>query len=153
MRNLLIALIGSVVLIANPVPGGPLIKNHISADTDWFVHVDHERFKKSQLGQFVRAELIERGIEEKLEVFANVVSFHPFDDIKDVTIYGRGSDQEKAVVLMKGRFDKKQLEAAVHKNPEGGQLGPGEHSRQWMWHPIGGPRQNIRHRFHDQTKR
>lgn len=118
MRNLLIALIGSVVLIANPVPGGPLIKNHISADTDWFVHVDHELFKDSRLEQFIRAELLEMGIEEKLDNFAKVVSFHPIDDVKDVTIYGRGSDREKAVVLMRGRFDKKQLEAAVQKNPK-----------------------------------
>jgi len=118
MRRPLIVLIAATLLAAVPVLGGPIMKSQVSGTANWVVHADCEQFNKSRLGQLIRAELSSLGIEEKLQDFAKVFSFHPLDDVRDVTIYGQGQDREKAVVLIKGKFDKEKLLALIRSNPE-----------------------------------
>ena len=117
MKKLMMVLIVSL-LMAVPVFGGPLMKSQVSSTANWVVHADYERFFSSQLGGLIRKELANQGIEEKLANFAKIFSFHPLDDVRDVTIYGNGQDREKAVVLIDGRFDKEKLEALVRLNPQ-----------------------------------
>lgn len=118
MRKLIIVLMVSVLLAAVPVRGGPLLKSQVSADANWVVHVDCDRFNKTVIGQLIRAELELVGLEEKLQDFKTIFSFHPLDDVRDVTIYGSGDDREKAVVLIEGNFDQDTLVALVRMNPE-----------------------------------
>jgi hypothetical protein len=117
MKKLVMVLIVSL-LAAVPVFGGPLMKNQVSRTANWVVHADFERFLSSQIGQLIRKELANQGIEEKLVDFAKIFSFHPLDDVRDVTIYGNGQAQEKAVVLIDGRFDKEKLVSLVRLNSQ-----------------------------------
>lgn len=106
----------SVLLATVSALGGPLQLNEVSRDANWVVHADYERFNNSAIGKLVRAELAVQGIDEKMKNFATVYSFHPIDDIRDVTFYGHGTDKEEAVVLIDGRFDEGKLIALVGMN-------------------------------------
>jgi hypothetical protein len=108
----------SVLLSTVPTLAGPLLKKQVSSRADWLVHTDHEQFKKTQTGQLIRKELVNLGIEEQLSNFAMIVSFHPLDDVRNVTIYGTGKDREKAVVLIDGFFDKERILSLLRVNPQ-----------------------------------
>ncbi len=116
-KSILIVTAGLLVAVM-PAVGGPLIKSQISGAANWFVHADLEQFNKSRIGQLVRAEMENRGVEDKLREFAIVFSFHPLDDVRDVTVYGTGSDEEKGVVLVDGVFDRDKLLAMVRFSEE-----------------------------------
>jgi len=106
----------AVLLISTSAYGGTLHKHEISRDANWVIHADYEGFNASTMGKLIRADLAVQGIEEKLKSFATVFSFHPIDDIRDVTIYGCGEDRGKAVALIDGQFDQDKLIALVRMN-------------------------------------
>ena len=118
MKKSIIILTASVLLSTMPILAGPLLKKQVSSRANWLAHTDHEQFKKTQTGQLIRKELVNLGIEEHLSNFATISSFHPLDDVRNVTIYGTGKDREKAVVLIEGEFDKEQTLALVRMNPQ-----------------------------------
>ena len=118
MRRSMFVVAVSVLLAGASVLGGPIDKSQVSAGANWVVHTDTEQFNKSKIGQLIRQELENVGLMEKLNDFATVFSFHPLNDVRDVTLYGSGKDREKAVVMVDGRFDKEQLLALLRMNPE-----------------------------------
>lgn len=99
-----------------PAFGGPLAKEQVAASANWVVHLDLEQFNQSKLGQLIRAEATEKGLETKLLEFKRIFSFHPIDDVKNVTVYGQGEDKTKAVVLIQGSYDKETLLGLVKLN-------------------------------------
>ena len=118
MKRSMLTLMVVVLLSTAPVFAGPLNKQQVGATANWVVHVDYEQAVKSQIGQLVRLEMASLGIEEKLEDFATVFSFHPIDDVRDVTVYGNGPDREGGVVLIEGNFDPEKLLALVRLNEQ-----------------------------------
>jgi len=114
----LITILTATVLLAGPVFGGQLLKSQVGAGADWVAHVNYDQIAKSKLGGLIRAELAKEGLEEKLQAFQTIFSFHPIDDIRDVTIYGSGEDRDKAVAIFEGAFDPAKLVALVQMNPE-----------------------------------
>jgi len=126
MKKSKTVLIVSVLLLAAPAFGGQLLKNQVGGGANWVAHLDFERLAKSQLGQLIRSELAKEGLEEQLQGFKTIFSFHPIDDIRDVTIYGAGNDREKAVALFEGNFDKEKLVALVQMNPKYEQIKHGD---------------------------
>jgi len=62
--------------------------------------------------------MVDLGVEDNLTNFATIFSFHPLDDVRDVTLYGTGKDRQKAVVLIDGFFDKERVLSVVRMNPE-----------------------------------
>jgi len=117
MKKLMMVLMMSVLLAAVPVLGGPLVKSRVSGSANWVAHVDIERFNSTQIGRLIREELRNQGMEENLTNFANVFSFHPLDDVRNVTIYGQDQKPEKAVVLIEAKFDKERLLTVLRFNP------------------------------------
>jgi hypothetical protein len=101
-----------------PAPAGPLQKSEVNPTANWVVHADLEAFRASGIGKLVMAELAAQGIDEKLQAFANIASFDPLKDVRDVTLYGEGKDRCHAVVLIDGRFDPEKVLAVVRWNPE-----------------------------------
>ena len=117
MKKLMMVLMVSVLLAAVPVLGGPLVKSRVSGSANWVAHVDIERFNSTQIGRLIREELRNQGVEENLTNFANVFSFHPLNDVLNVTIYGQDQKPEKAVVLIETKFDKERLLTVLRFNP------------------------------------
>lgn len=119
MRNLMmLVLTVSVLLTAVPAFGGPLKQNQISGNASWVAHADYEQFHKTLIGKLIREELVKQGVEEKLGNFAAIFSFHPLDDIRNITIYGNGKEKENAVALIEAACDKDKLVSLVGMNPE-----------------------------------
>ncbi len=118
MKKLMMVLMGSILLAALPALGGPLVKSRVSGSANWVAHVDIEQFNNTQIGRLIREELRNQGVEEKLTNFAKEFSFHPLDDVRNVTIYGQGQKPEKAVVLIESKFDKERLLTVLRLNPD-----------------------------------
>ncbi|MHC4543399.1 MAG: hypothetical protein ACYTDW_00360 [Planctomycetota bacterium] len=118
MKKLLLVIVTSVLVVEGPVLAGPLVMSQVSGSANWVVHANQQQFKKTLIGQLIRKELVNLGLEENLTNFATIFSFHPLDDVRDVTIYGTGEDREKAVVLIDGFFDKEKILSLLRMNPQ-----------------------------------
>ncbi len=101
-----------------PASGGPLHKNEVSPAANWLAHADLEAFRNSGIGKLVLAELQAQGVEEKMEGFANISSFNPLKDVRDVTLYGKGKDQGNVVAIIDGQFDPERLVSVVRWNAQ-----------------------------------
>lgn len=100
-----------------PAGAGELAPGELAPDANWVVHLDQEALRGSSIGRLVLAELEKQGLAEKIDSFATIFDFHPINDIRDVTVYGVGQDQEKAVVLADANFDRDKLVAVARMNP------------------------------------
>lgn len=111
-------IVTSVLVVEGPVLAGQLVIEQVSSSANWVVHANQQQFKKTLTSQLVRTEMVNLGLEENLTNFATIFSFHPLDDVRDVTVYGTGNDREKAVVLIDGFFDKEKILSLLRMNPE-----------------------------------
>jgi hypothetical protein len=118
MKKLLMVIVASVLVAEETVLAGPLVIEQVSGSANWAVHANQQQFKKTLTSQLIRKEMVNLGLEENLTNFATIFSFHPLDDVRDVTIYGTGNDREKAVVLIDGFFDKEKILSLLRMNPE-----------------------------------
>lgn len=118
MKKLLMLIVTSVLVVGGPVLAGPLVIEQVSGSANWVVHANQQQFKKTLTSQLIRKEMVTLGLEENLTNFATIFSFHPLDDVRDVTLYGNGKDREKAVVLIDGIFDKEKILTLLRMNPE-----------------------------------
>ena len=107
-----------VLVLEGPVLAGPLALEQVSGTASWVVHANQQQFRKTKTGQLIRTEMGNLGLEENLTNFATIFSFHPLDDVRDVTLYGTGKDRKKAVVLIDGFFDKEKILSLLRMNPE-----------------------------------
>jgi uncharacterized protein YjbJ (UPF0337 family) len=117
MKKLLMVLVTGILVLESSTLAGPLVLEQVSGGASWVVHANQEQFKKTQTGQLIRKEMVNLGIEDNLSNFAMVFSFHPLDDVRDVTIYGTAKDPEKAVALIDGFFDKERILSLLRMNP------------------------------------
>jgi hypothetical protein len=115
MKKAVLTLVMFVGLV-NPAWGGPLAKEQVAASANWAVHLDVDRLNQSKLGQLIRNEMVEKGHEAKLLEFKQRFSFHPLDDVRNVTVYGQGEDKTKAVALIQGTYNKQTLLELVRLN-------------------------------------
>ena len=115
-----VAVILSVACLLSTCPvvlAGGLVKSNVDADANWVVHADVEKFKETKIASIIDNELKEAGVYEQLDFFKSIFSFNPVEDIKSITIYGKGQDEANAVVIIKGNFDKDVLENLIRQNP------------------------------------
>jgi hypothetical protein len=133
MKKLLMFIAAGILSVEGAAFAGPLAMEQVSGSASWVVHANQEQFKKTQTGQLIRKELVELGIEENLSNFATIFSFHPLDDVRDVTIYGTGKDREKAVILIDGFFDKERILSLLRINPQYQEMSYGDITiHQWF---------------------
>jgi len=104
-------------MLAGPLAAAPLNKARVSSLANWILHVDVEQLGASRIGQLAREEIRNSDIEAKLQEFAAVFSFHPLDDIRNVTLYGRGKNPSQAVAMFQGEYNQETLAALVGMNP------------------------------------
>ena len=123
MKRQIVVSVAVLLSLASLSLAGPLVPSHIGADADWVAHINHDRFNATTLSKLVRGQLAQLGAEEKLAGFAQIFGFHPIDDLHNITIYGTGPNEEKAVVLAEGNFDLQKLLALVSMNPQHEEFG------------------------------
>jgi len=134
MRNLSIILLSvCLLLLSSEAIAGGLNRNAVSGDANWVAHVDVEGFNNTEIGKIIRRHLDETGELQKLEAFKAIFSFNPLDDIRNVTIYGRGKEKENAVVVLQAKFDKQTLLKLLRQNAAHKEVKYGEYRIQsWI---------------------
>lgn len=90
-----------VMVCAGSASAGPLMTERVLSDATWVVHIDIEAIVGSNLGRMmldgpiggeIRAELSQDAMEE--------IGIDPLKDLRGVTIFGRGEDEQQAVVVI-----------------------------------------------------
>jgi len=118
MRTRVAVVVGVCVLsMVSGLFAGPLDRAKISSEANWVAHLDVQKFNESKLAGIVREELAAAGIDKKLDEFKAIFTFHPLNDLKNITLYGRDKDKAAAVVLIQGTFDKERLDQLIQTNP------------------------------------
>ena len=90
-----------------------LQKGEIAPSANWVAYANVEAFRNSDLGRLVMSQLVTEEMEQKLQSFATIFSFHPLKDIRDITLYGQGQDRDNAVAIVEGQFSQNQLLALI----------------------------------------
>lgn len=87
----------AMTAFAGAASAGPLDKSRVPADSAWVVHVDIEAGLGSSLGRFAVEHAADPADLEGLKAQFGV---DPLTDIKDLTVFGIGTDGEDAVAVI-----------------------------------------------------
>jgi hypothetical protein len=132
-KSLKVAFFLAFLAVGGTAFGAGLSRSIVSAQANWVAHLDVEKFNQTEIGKMVRAQLQETGDAAKLEQFKAISSFHPLDDIKGVTLYGRGKEQANAVAVFEATFNKDTLLTLLRYNPTFTEAAYGDHQiRSWI---------------------
>ncbi len=119
--------------LAGAAVAAPLNRNIVSGKANWVAHLDLEKLNQTEIGRMIRAQLNETGDAAKLDQFKTIASFHPLDDIRNVTIYGRGKDKANAVAIFEAAFNKDTLLGLLRLNAAFSETAYGSHMiRSWI---------------------
>jgi hypothetical protein len=120
MKRSILALFTVVLGVYSPVFGGKLDQKQIPADSAWLVHLDFETFGSTQIGQLVTAEIKSKH-QDKINALQELIGSNLMTDVASVTLFGPDAQEENAVSLIKGRYNKEKLLAILKLNQTYGQ--------------------------------
>jgi hypothetical protein len=88
---------------------GPLRRADVAADPAWLVHVDFDALRPTSLGQFVLEEMKKPETQAKLAAFQALFSFDLRTQLRGLTLYSSGANQEDGVLLVYADIDSERL--------------------------------------------
>lgn len=109
MKLAKLQLVALISLAAVAAQAGPIPRNQISADANWYLHADIDQFKQTQLGKYVLEQLAKPEAKEKLDAFKTIFGFDMTTSLHGLTIYGPGNKPEEGVLLVTADFDADRL--------------------------------------------
>jgi len=115
MKNMTLVLFGVFLMLSGCLLATPLNREHIPAEAKWVVHLDVERFTESRMWGLLRQEISEE-TQEEIDECTNSLGSDPTKDIYGITLYGTDSEEENAVVMIYGKFDKEKLLGLIVQN-------------------------------------
>ncbi|MHC4264991.1 MAG: hypothetical protein ACYSUK_03560, partial [Planctomycetota bacterium] len=115
MKNLALIMLCVVFTLSGSIFAAPLNHMHIPAEAKWIIHADFEAFKNTQMWQLM-SQNISAENQEKIDAITYIFGSDPTKDIYGVTLYGENSEEENAVVMIYGRFDKEKLLTLLAQN-------------------------------------
>jgi hypothetical protein len=92
-------LAATVAALTAAASAGPLDKSRVPADATWIVHVDAEAALECSVVRFILDQHGEDHLGD-LDEFKAQFGVDPLNDIKDLTVFGVGTDGEDAVALL-----------------------------------------------------
>jgi hypothetical protein len=102
--------LGATVLASSLVAlATPLQRTLLPADVAWWVHVDIDRLKQTEVGRFIFGELDKPEAQARFAAFQAIFNFDPRHNLRACVLYGRGQKPEDAVLLLHGGFDAERL--------------------------------------------
>jgi len=108
----LTAFILAVALGLIAAPAGAVASEQLSvvpADAQWALYIDFQRLSSSAMFKALGGEHKMARIQGKTDEFFKKLRIDPEKDLKGVTVFGRGKEDEDAVVALSGKFDKAHL--------------------------------------------
>lgn len=104
----LLAATATLLLAPLTAPAAPLNPAELSADADWFLHVDTESVMNGPAGAMLRSKMTEKKAA-KLRNFERIFGFHLLDDVNDITLWGSADIPNKGLLILDARFDRQVL--------------------------------------------
>ncbi len=115
-----ITLIVTIAAMMSPVlRAAPLRLDDLPASTKWAVHMDNEKARDMELTgalmDKVRAKAGDRNAPEKMrEGAGKILKFYDrLGDLKSVTLFGPSADEKDAVMVIRARYDRSEVEQWV----------------------------------------
>jgi hypothetical protein len=101
--------LGVALSVAQTGRTAPLPRTQVPADAVWYLHLDLDKLKTTQLGQWFMGELDKPEVQQKMAAFQALFNFDPRKKLKDCTLFSRGNSPEDAVLILRGSFDTDRL--------------------------------------------
>ena len=95
------------MLFAVPVIARPFTPGSLPAKTKWFIHADLEEFKKTEMGRFALKQM--EHFSKDLRPLELMLGLDLRQDLHAVTLFGSGLKEAEVVVMLHGKFDRKQI--------------------------------------------
>ncbi len=89
--------------------------SHVPAEAKWVVHSDFDSFRRSELWSLIEVEIREDH-QQKLDEIEEVFGSDLMQDVYGVTLFGKDSGEENAVILIYGRYDQEKLVSLLEMN-------------------------------------
>lgn len=127
LRIVLAFLVLWVVLPRTAYCGG-VEARHVSADAKWFIHLDAEALRKTEVyKQVLDAAKAQFPVEETLAQIKAVAGINPLTDINGVTVYNDSFEKDMAAVLVYASVEPSVLTGLLSQNPEYKELSHNDH--------------------------
>jgi len=134
MRKLVVILIATLALIMCLFAAGSAARDTdsqmslIPADALWVLHLNMERFTSSVMFKTLSEEGGLAKMQNKGGQFLQKLKIDPLRDIQNVTVFGRGKEDEDAVVAISGNFDKSYLLGLIKSEETRKEIPYGKHT-------------------------
>jgi hypothetical protein len=112
MKSIRISLVvgfGLTVLTLQSLQAGPKPAIPVPTNAAWFLHLDVEKLKGTEVGQYLLGELEKPEAQRALAGMQAIFNFDPRKTLKNCTLFSRGESPEDAVLVMRGTFDTERL--------------------------------------------
>src|SRR5690349_9657899 len=116
-----------------PAYAGPADAKHVAADAKWFIHLDFEAAKKTELyAQVLEVAKAQFPLEETVNQLKGLIGVNPLTDITGVTVYNTSFKKDVAAVLIYAKVDRALLLQAIAQNPDYKEVEYGKYTlNQW----------------------
>lgn len=101
----------ATALAAISLQAAPLPSERIGAGAKWVAHIDMDRLRNTQVGQYVLDQILKNGSTPNLAALQAVLGTASRETLSSVTLYGTDVRPENTVTLIKGTFERGRIEA------------------------------------------
>ena len=108
MKKMILLLLCTFLALSNLAWSAPLNQSQVPADAKWLIHLDIDAFTRTQMWQLINQE-IDENLQKKINAITNLLGSDPTRDIYGATLYGIDANEENAVFMIYGRFDREKL--------------------------------------------
>lgn len=111
MRKIIILIVAAllVLILFSGVRAASIQKSIIPADAKWVIHFDMKKFSSTRLHELIMNDEDTINIRRDVSRFFKLYKFDPLKDIANITIFGKGIEEEDTVLSVEGNFDKEYL--------------------------------------------
>lgn len=111
MKKAIIFIVAIILalLLCSEVLAVDIQKSVVPADAMWVINIDMKKFTATRLHELMMKDEATVKIRKKTARLFKLYRFDPLKDIANITIFGKGKDEEDAVVYVEANFDKEHL--------------------------------------------
>jgi len=108
MKKMFLLPLSAILMLSSLAWAAPLNQTHVPAEAKWLIHVDVDAIVGTEMWRLVTQDISEK-VRKKIDAITNLLGSDPTRDIYGATLYGIDSNEENAVVMIYGRFNKEKL--------------------------------------------
>jgi hypothetical protein len=134
MKKIILFLTAFILALAVGLIGGPPVEESsvqlsaIPPDAQWALYVDVPKLTSSAMFKALVDEGEMAKIQGKTDQFFAKLRIDPLKDLKGVTVFGLGKEDEDAVVVLSGKFDRAHLTSLVKAETSHKEIPFGKHT-------------------------